>query len=86
MVISESGALGAIGVFCPQPPLPSCSGGIPSGSMPGVSVLKSVNENNSLVRDGNDAGVELVLIQPFLLSYANEVVFMLTRIVQAKFP
>jgi len=43
--------------------------------MPRVSVLKSVKENNSLVRDGNEAGVELVLIQPFLLSYANKVVF-----------
>ena len=64
-------------------PLPLCSGGIPSGSMPTVSVLKSVKENSSLVRDGNEAGVELGLIQPFLLS---EVVFTLTRIVQAKFP
>lgn len=54
--------------------------------MPRVSVLKSVQENNSLVRDGNEAGVQLVLMQPFLLSYANEVVFMPTRIVQAKFP
>ena len=49
-------------------------------------MLKSVKENSSLVRDGNEVGVELVLIQPFLLSYANEVVFTLTRIVQAKFP
>ena len=49
-------------------------------------MLKSVKENSSLVRDGNEAGVELVLIQPFLLSYANEVVFTLTHIVQAKFP
>ena len=49
-------------------------------------MLKSVQENNSLVRDGNEAGVQLVLMQPFLLSYANEVVFMPTRIVQAKFP
>ena len=43
--------------------------------MPRISVLKSGKENNSLVRDGNEAGVELVLIQPYLLSYANEVVF-----------
>lgn len=43
-------------------------------------------ENNSLIRNGNEAGVQLVLMQPFLLSYANEVVFMLTRLVQAEFP
>ena len=30
--------------------------------------------------------IAYVLIQPFLLSYANEVVFMLTRLVQAEFP
>ena len=75
---------GYTGVWCtggywsilpPTPLPPPCSGGIPSASMPRISVLKSVKENNSLVRDGNEAGVELVLIQPYLLSYANEVVF-----------
>ena len=85
MLIPESGALGAIGVFCPQPPLPPGSGGIPSGSMPRGGGSKS-GENNSLIRNGNEAGVQLVLMQPFLLSYANEVVFMLTRLVQAEFP
>ena len=32
------------------------------------------------VTDGNDTGVDLVLIQPFLLSYLNHVVLMLTGI------
>ena len=32
------------------------------------------------VTDGNDTGVDLVLIQPFLLSYLNHVVLMLTSI------
>ena len=32
------------------------------------------------VADGNDTGVDLVLIQPFLLSYLNHVVLMLTGI------
>ena len=32
------------------------------------------------VTDGNDTGVDLVLIQPFLVSYLNHVVLMLTSI------
>ena len=82
MLIPESCALE---YSAPHPPLPSCSGGIPSGSMPRGGGSKS-GENNSLIRNGNEAGVQLVLMQPFLLSYANEVVFMLTRLVQAEFP
>ena len=34
----------------------------------------------------NEAGVDLVLIQPFLLSYAHHVVLTLTKIFQALFP
>ena len=84
MVRAYTGIL-CTGVFCPQPPLPSCSGGIPSGSTPRGGGSKS-GENNSLIRNGNEAGVHFFLMQPFLLSYANEVVFMLTRLVQAEFP
>ena len=35
------------------------------------------------VTGGNEAGVDLVLIQPFLLYYVNHVVVMLTSIFQA---
>ena len=38
------------------------------------------------VSGGNEAGVDLVLIQPFLLSYAHHVVLTLTKIFQALFP
>ena len=33
------------------------------------------------VAGGNEAGVDLVLIQPFLLCYVNHVVLMLTSII-----
>ena len=35
------------------------------------------------VTGGNEAGVDLVLIQPFLLYYVNHVVLMLTSMFQA---
>ena len=35
---------------------------------------------------GNQAGVDLVLIQPFLLCYVHHVVLTLTKIFQALFP
>ena len=38
---------------------------------------------NFTVIDGNEAGVDLVLIQPFLLSYVNHAVVMQTSIFQA---
>ena len=38
------------------------------------------------VSGGNEAGVDLVLIQPFLLCYAHHVVLTLTKIFQALFP
>ena len=37
------------------------------------------------VTGGNEAGVDLVLIQPFLLCYVNNVVFMLTSIFKHNF-
>ena len=38
------------------------------------------------VLDGNEAGVDLVLIQHLLLPYVIRAVFILTSILQAKFP
>ena len=38
---------------------------------------------NFTVTGGNEAGVDLVLIQPFLLSYVNDAVLMQTSIFQA---
>ena len=35
------------------------------------------------VKGGNEAGVDLVLIQPFLLYYVNHIVVMLTSMFQA---
>ena len=40
---------------------------------------------NFTVTGGNEAGVDLVLIQPFLLYYVNHVVLMLSSIFKAKF-
>ena len=36
--------------------------------------------------DGSEAGVDLVLIQTFLLYYVNQVILMLTSILQEQFP
>ena len=36
--------------------------------------------------DGSEAGVDLVLIQAFLLYYVNQVILMLTSIFQGQFP
>ena len=38
------------------------------------------------VMDGSEAGVDLVLIQTFLLYYVNQVILMLTSIFQGQFP
>ena len=38
------------------------------------------------VVDGSEAGVDLVLIQTFLLYYVNQVILMLTSIFQGQFP
>ena len=38
------------------------------------------------VMDGSEAGVDLVLIQAFLLYYVNQVILMLTSIFQGQFP
>ena len=38
------------------------------------------------VMDGSEAGVDLVLIQSFLLYYVNQVILMLTSIFQGQFP
>ena len=38
------------------------------------------------VTGANEAGIDLVLIRPFLLYYVNHVVVMLTIIFSAKFP
>ena len=38
------------------------------------------------VMDGSEAGVELVLIQTFLLYYVNQAILMLTSIFQGQFP
>ena len=40
---------------------------------------------SQLKSDGNEAGVDLFLIQLFLLSCANHIVLMLTSIFQAQF-
>ena len=38
------------------------------------------------VMDGSEAGIDLVLIQTFLLYYVNQVILMLTSIFQGQFP
>ena len=38
------------------------------------------------VMDGSEAGVDLVLLQTFLLYYVNQVILMLTSIFQGQFP
>ena len=43
----------------------------------------SQHSANFTVTDGNEAGVDLVLIQAFLLSYVNHAVLMQTSIFQA---
>ena len=44
---------------------------------------KTVPTDYFTVMNGNEAGVDLVLIQPFLLSHVNLVVFISTSIFQA---
>ena len=39
-----------------------------------------------IVMDGREVGVNLVLIQTFLLYYANEVILMLASIFQGQYP
>ena len=51
----------------------------------GMNFVLCPKQGNTIVQftvtGGNEAGVDLVLIQPFLLYYVNHVVLMLTSII-----
>ena len=64
-------------------PLPPLSQGLdpaPTLKYHHSPLVRIARIDHFTVTDGNDTGVDLVLIQPFLLSYLNHVALMLTSI------
>ena len=59
-----------------QPPTRSCS----------PRRVSSFLIGHFTVTDKSEAGVDLVLIQTFVLYYVNQVIFMLTSVFQGQFP
>ena len=46
----------------------------------------SLSIGHFTVMDGGESGVDLALIQTFLLYYVNQIILMLTSIFQGQFP